>query len=363
VSRKSYAMFAAIPVAVALELLHAPPLVVFGLASFALIPAAFMMTRATEELAERAGPGVGGILNVTFGNGPELILAFFSLIEGLHEVVKASLVGSVIGNVLLVLGASMLVGGWRREKQTFDRTAVQAYSGMLLLAVAALLLPTLVALAQGTGLPDPGEQIVEFGPDIETASVGISVVLLLTYVAGMFFALKTHRRIFNPPTEQDGDGEGEGGGASTRGALIRLGIAGVLVAVTSEVMVGSVVQTANDLRVTPFFLGVIVMAIVGNAAEHSVAVLAGYRDRMHLAMTIALGSATQIALVVAPLLVLLSFLLEHPMALVFNGYEVGALAFAVIVANYLTVEGESNWFEGLQLLALYLALAVVFFVA
>jgi Ca2+:H+ antiporter len=357
--RKRFLLFAAIPLAVILHYgLQATPLLVFPIASFALIPAAYVMTQATDELATKAGPGIGGLLNVTFGNGPELILAFFSLIEGLHEVVKASLVGSILGNVLLVMGGSMLVGGWRRDKQEFNRTAVQAYAGMLLLAVTVLLLPTLMQIGQSGGLPSVGDVLVDFDSDLETLSLVISVVLIASYAAGMFFSLRTHRDVFNPK-EESGDA---GDGPSLRSSIARLAVAGMLVAVTSELMVGTITQTAALLGTSEFFLGIVVMAIVGNAAEHWVAIVAAREDRMQLSIGIALGSSAQIALVVAPVLCLASFALPHPLALVFNPYEVGALLFAVLIANYLTLEGESNWFEGVQLLVLYAALGALFLI-
>jgi Ca2+:H+ antiporter len=379
--KKYHATFAVIPVAVVLHYgLHVSPLIVFAVASLALIPAAYMMSHATEELSERAGPGIGGLLNVTFGNGPELILAFLSLVEGLHEVVKASLVGSVLGNILLVLGGAMVVGGWRRPKQRFDRTAVQAYAGMLLLAVTVLLLPTVMQMARGGDLPSVGDVLVDFPARIETASVVVAVVLIVSYAAAMVFSLKTHRDVFNPaqgdhssgadspePAASHGDPPERSPQAeaapTTRRLVIELAIAGVLVGITSELMVGTITQTAAEARVSEFFLGIVVMAIAGNAAEHWVAVLAAAKDDMHLSLTITLGSSAQIALVVAPVLVLLSLFLAHPLALVFNAYEIGALVFAVLVANYLTLEGESNWFEGVQLLALYAALVIVFLLA
>ena len=387
--RKYHSTFAVIPVAVVLHYgLRVSPLIVFPVASLALIPAAYMMSQATEELSARAGPGIGGLLNVTFGNGPELILAFISLVEGLHEVVKASLVGSILGNILLVLGAAMVVGGWRRPKQRFDRTAVQAYAGVLLLAVTVLLLPSVMQAARGGDLPSVGDVLVDFPEDVRSASVVVAVVLILSYAAAMIFSLRTHRDVFNPGEAEDAgedvDADGSSSGddstpssggedgpqdssqdqrPSTRRLVIELAIAGVLVGITSELMVGTITQTAAEAGVSEFFLGIVVMAIAGNAAEHWVAVLAAARDEMHLSLTITLGSSAQIALVVAPVLVLLSLFLAHPLALVFNVYEIAGLLFAVLVANYLTLEGESNWFEGVQLLALYASLVIVFLLA
>jgi Ca2+:H+ antiporter len=302
---------------------------------------------------------VGGILNVSFGNGPELILILISLAKGLEEVVKASIVGSILGNVLLVLGAAMIAGGRGRERQAFDRTAVQAYSGMMLLATGTALLPTLLAAVRGEGLPRIGELQRDYGSDTELLSAVVAVVLLITYVAASRFALGTHRHIFNP-----GGSKREGGGQSLKGPLVRLAVAGALVAVTSELIVGSVIETAKLLGVSAFFLAAIPMAIAGNAAEHWVAIRAGARDDMHLAMTIALGSASQIALVVAPVVVLASFVVAPvPLALVFNPFEIAAAVLAIVVSIHLTSEGESNWFEGVQLIATYIAVAALFLVA
>ena len=349
-----------IPVAIALELAHADPVLIFSAAALGVIPTAALMGMATEELAARSGPGIGGLLNVTFGNAPELIIAFFALLEGLQEVVKASIVGSIIGNILLVLGAAMVFGGWKRDKQTFNATAAGAQSAMLLLALAALILPALWQLIHGGGLPHVGAEEVDFGSDLEHLSFGVALVLILSYLFGLLFSLKTHRELFNPYTE---DHE-ETLGWSTKRSLAMLGIAAVAVGVMSEILVGSISEASKDIGLSEFFVGVFVVAIVGNAAEHWVAVLVAMKNKMDLAVNIAIGSSAQIALFVAPLLVLASFVVgDHPMALVFNGYEIGALVLAVLVANFLTQDGESNWFEGVQLLSLYAVFGLVFYYA
>jgi Ca2+:H+ antiporter len=349
------------PIAVVLELAHAEPVLVFAAAALAVIPCAAVMGEATEAIAARTGPGIGGLLNVTFGNAPELIIAFFALIEGLQEVVKASIVGSIIGNILLVMGAAMVVGGIPRDKQTFSRTAATAQSAMLLLALAALILPAAFQLIHGGALPGVGDERVDFGSDVERVSFGVAIVLLLTYAAGLLFSLKTHRAVFNPFQEQE---EEEAHHWSIRRAAIFLAISAVLVGVMAEILVGSISEASEEIGLSEFFVGVFVVAIVGNAAEHWVAVLVAAKDKMDLAVNIAIGSSAQIALFVAPLLVLLSFVVgPDPMALVFNGYELGGLLFAVLIANFVTQEGESNWFEGVQLVALYTVLGLVFYFA
>ena len=350
-----------IPIAVGLELAHADPVLIFLAAALGVIPTAAVMGEATEHIAAKTGPGIGGLLNVTFGNAPELIIAFFALKEGLQEVVKASIVGSIIGNILLVLGAAMLVGGLKRDKQEFNRTAANAQSVMLLLALCALILPAVFQLVHGGGLPAVGEDRVDFGSELEHLSFAVAIVLMVSYAAGLLFSLKTHRAVFNP---FEGEEEEHEGGWSMKRSLISLGVAAVLVGLMSEVLVGSITEASETIGLSEFFVGVFVVAIVGNAAEHWVAVLVAAKDKMDLAVSIAIGSSAQIALFVAPLLVLLSFVIgPNPMALVFNGYELGDLVFAVLIANFVTQDGESNWFEGVQLLSLYVVLGLVFYFA
>jgi Ca2+:H+ antiporter len=351
-----YLLVPFIPLAIALEVANASATVIFFAAALGIIPTAALMGRATEELASRSGPGIGGLLNVTFGNAPELIIALFALGEGLHEVVKASLIGSIIGNVLLVLGASMVVGGWGRDHQTFSRTTASAQVSMLLLAAVALVMPAIFELADGSGLPPVAAERVDYGSTVESLSVAVAIVLILTYVAGLNFSLRTHRDLFNPPYEDE-----ESWGWSVRRSVLMLAAAGVAVAVMSEVLVNSISEASESIGLTEFFIGAVVVAIVGNAAEHWVAVLVAHKDKMDLAVNIAIGSAAQIALFVAPVLVLASFALgPGPMPLVFNGFEVGAILLAVLIANYVTNEGRSNWFEGFQLLAVYVILALAF---
>jgi Ca2+:H+ antiporter len=358
--RPVYGLSAFIPVALVLDLTGASPTVVFATSAVGIVPTAALMGEATEHLAARTGPGIGGLVNVTFGNAPELIIAVFALADGLQEVVKASLVGSIVGNALLVLGAAMLAGGWRRTRQSFDRTAAQTQSGMLLLTVAALALPSLLVLARHLSLPSVSATRHVFDHDIEQASIAVALVLIATYVAGLFFSLRTHRDLFNP-----GAGQGEAGSSwSVRRSVATLAVAGALVALMSEILVGSIKHAASDIGLSQFFVGAFVVAVVGNAAEHYVAVVAAVKDKMDLAVNIAVGSSAQIGLFVAPVLVLLSFALgPSPMALVFNPYELGALLACGLVANALVSDGESTWFEGFQLVALYGVIAILFYAA
>jgi Ca2+:H+ antiporter len=359
-----YLLVPLIPVAILLEVAHVAAPVIFFAAALGVIPTAALMGRATEELAARSGPGIGGLLNVTFGNAPELIIAFFALHEGLQEVVKASLVGSIIGNILLVMGAAMLVGGLTGGRvggqQKFESRAASAQSLLLLLALGALVLPAVYELVSGSGLPKPNAESIDYHDDVKTLSAIVAVILLFSYAGALLFSLRTHKDLFNPA----GGEEHEGEPWTVRRSVILLAIAGLAVGIMSEILVGSIAETAEKIGLSEFFIGVIVVAIVGNAAEHWVAVYVAAKDKMDLAVNIAIGSSAQIALFAAPLLVLLSFFVgDFPMPLVFNGYELAAIILAVLVADRVTGEGESNWHEGLQLLCLYAVIGVTFFFA
>jgi Ca2+:H+ antiporter len=254
---------------------------------------------------------------------------------------------------------AMLAGGARRERQRFDRTAAGAQSLMLLLAAVVVVTPAIFELVAGAGLPSPADRAVDYPSPVEALSVGAAVILLLSYGGGLLFSLRTHRDLFNPPhAEEDHVGEPW----PVRRAVTMLAGAGVAVGVMSEILVGSISEAAEQIGLSAFFVGVIVVAIVGNAAEHWVAIYFALRDKMDLAVNIAVGSSAQIALFAAPVLVLLSLVVgPFPMALVFNGFEVGAIFLAVLVADMVTGDGESTWFEGLQLLAVYAVLGLTFY--
>ena len=380
-----YLLVPFIPIAVVFEFAHVGAVPTFFTSTLGVIPTAALMGRATEELAARAGPGIGGLLNVTFGNAPELIIALFALGAGLHEVVKASLLGSILGNSLLVLGAAAFVGGLGRDRQHFDRSAASTQTTMLMLAVAALVMPAIFVLDEGSGLPSPGAEIVDYDSTVEYLSLAVAVVLILTYAAGLWFSLKTHRDLFNPRAEGHGSAaavapgtagtaatraeeepeeEEHGEPWSTRRSIIALAVAGLAVGLMSEILVDSITETAEKINLSEFFIGAVVVAIVGNAAEHWVAVLVAAKNKMDLAVNIAVGSSAQIALFVAPVLVLCSFFLgPHPMPLVFNAFEIGGVIIAVLIASQVTNHGESTWYMGLQLLAVYVVLALAFLFA
>ena len=355
-----YLLVPFIPGAIALELGHADAALIFFASALGVIPTAALMGRATEELAARSGPGIGGLLNVTFGNAPEIIIALFALNAGLHEVVKASLVGSILGNVLLVLGAAMFFGGLRRDRQTFNAAAATAQSSMLLLAVAAMAMPAIFQLVDAGGLPSPEVERQEFGDEVEELSFVVAIILIASYVLGLVFSLRTHRDLFNPEQEHEPGFEPW----SVRRSVAALALAGVAVGGMSEILVGSISEAAEKVGLSEFFIGAIVVAIVGNAAEHWVAVLVAIKDKMDLAVNIAIGSAAQIAIFATPILVLASFFLgPHPMPLVLNGFELGAVFIAALIASQVTHEGESNWYEGVQLLFVYVVLGTAFYFA
>jgi len=358
--RPVYYLSVFVPGALGLKLGHASAPLVFFCSALAVVPAAALMSETTEQLSARSGPGVAGLLNVTFGNAPELIIAFFALLDGLQEVVKAALVGSIIGNSLLVLGAAMLAGGWKRTRQTFDRTAAQSHSGLLLVTITALVLPAVLVLVGGGSLPAVSEPRHSFGSQLEHLSLAISAVMIAIYLAGLFFSLRTHKDLFNPGQT----GEPDQPAWSLRRSLLTLAGAGVLVGGMSDLLVGSIEQASHDIGLSQFFVGVFVVAIVGNAAEHYVAVVVAVKDKMDLAVNIAIGSSAQIGLFVAPILVILSFAFgPAPMALVFNGYEIVALLLAAVISTTLISDGESTWFEGVQLLGVYVLLGLVFYYA
>jgi Ca2+:H+ antiporter len=318
----------------------------FFLAALAIIPLAHWMGAATESLAGRLGAGVGGLVNATFGNAAELIIALVALRAGQTAVVKASITGSVICNLLLVLGGAVFAGGLRRQRQVFNATVVLSGVALMYLAVTGLVIPNLFHLALGAAAT----------PLMRPLSLAVSVVLLLLYGLSLLFSLGTHSRLF-----EGEDSAGEKERWSPRQALALLAGTTVATVVVAEVLVHALQPGIAALGLTPTFVGVVVIAVVANAAEHSTAMLMAVRDKVEVAFSICFESSKQIALLVAPLLVLVSGVLGHPLTLEFSHLEVLALAISVGATTIIALDGESNWLEGAMLLGVYALLAIVFF--
>ena len=340
------ALLVFVPAAIAVHLAWpARATTAFVLSCLAVVPLAGLLGRATEALAARVGTGLGGILSAALGNAAELILAVAALRAGELEVVKASLTGSIIGNLLLVFGMAAVVGGFRRDKQTFNATAAGVGNATLYLAAVALVVPAL--LHHGAD-PHPETKV--------PTSVAIAVVLLALYFLSLVFSLRTHAHLFEADAEALHETHW-----SMRRALLVLGGATVAVAVVSEILVASLEGAAHTLGLSRLFVGVVVVAVVGNAAEHSTAVLMALRDKMDLALQIAVESSKQVALFVAPVLVFAGLALGRPMDLVFTPLEVVAVGVSTGAITLVALDGESNWLEGAMLLAVYAVLGVAFY--
>ena len=339
-------LLVALPVSWFLAATGRPPLAVFVVTGLAVIPLAAAMGGATEVLAQRAGPAVGGLLNATFGNAAELILALAALRAGLLDLVKASITGSILGNLLLILGLSLFAGGIRRPTLTFDRTAAGMGGAMLLLAVVGLTVPALFAATHPAATTAVTVHLSE----------GVAAVLGLTYVASLVFSLVTHRGAFGHADHRGVQAEalGRAGGK----AVATLAVATVLIAVQSEILVHATEGLVVRFGLSEMFLGLIVIPLIGNAAENASAVVVARKGQTDLALSITLGSSTQVALFVAPVLVLAGVVLGQPMHLVFTPFEVVAVGLTALIVTVIALDGESHWFEGVQLLAVYAIMAI-----
>ncbi|HEX3274732.1 MAG TPA: calcium/proton exchanger [Gemmatimonadales bacterium] len=338
-------LLAAVPVSMVLGyVMHAPAVWVFATACLGVLPLAGYMGEATEQLAHRTGPTIGGLLNATFGNAAELIIAIVALRAGLVELVKASITGSILGNLLLILGLALVAGGMGRSQLRFNRTSAGMSAGMLALSVVALVFPALYHAVH----PGAAARLSEL-----RMSEWVAVILIVTYGLSLLFTLRTHRRLFGGephPTAAASWSPGK--------ALAILAAATVGVAVESELLVHAATEATEALGLSEVFLGLIIIPIIGNAAEHAAAVMLSRKGQIDLGLQIALGSSTQIALLVAPLLVFIGLGFGAEMNLVFRPFEVVALGLATIVTAIITLDGESHWFEGVQLLAVYAMIAV-----
>ena len=342
-----------IPTAILFEFAFHNETAVFITSAIAIVPLAKLLGRATEELALRTTEGVGGLLNATFGNAVELIIAGLALSQGLILVVQASLVGSIIGNLLLVLGLSFLLGGIKHDKQSFNPTAASANGSLLLLALLALFIPAAMLMSQGkfdqASAADPPQSILN-------TSHATAVILLISYGLYLYFSLKTHSHLY----VGGGHSDHESPTMSLRFALTTLLVSTALVAWMAEMLVASLEHAAHELHLPQVFIGMIIIPVVGNAAEHLSAVTTAMKNKMELSLGIAIGSSTQIALLVAPLMVVLGWILGQPMSLAFGLLETAILFGTVLLVNQIASDGESNWLEGAMLLLAYAVVGVAY---
>ncbi|MDW8799542.1 calcium/proton exchanger [Clostridium sp. A1-XYC3] len=336
-----------IPISIIAELIHLSPIMLFVISSLAIVPLAGVMGEATEEISFYSGPRIGGFLNATFGNATELIIAFFALKAGLFDVVKASIAGSVIGNILLVLGASMFLGGCKYKIQKFNKNVVETSSSMLLFAIIGLSIPAIFTHTIKNDL---------LTQKYEWLSVGIAIAMFIIYILGLFFSFYTHKDLYGSEHTEDGEAKW-----SLKKSVIVLILATVAIAFESEILVSSVEPMTEAIGLSEFFVGIILIPIIGNAAEHSTAIIMAMKNKMDVAIEIAIGSSLQIILFVAPILVFLSLLFK-PMSIVFNEFELVALIVSVLIANRVASDGESNWLEGIQLIAVYIIIAISFLI-
>lgn len=338
-----------IPISLIAKFMNASPSLMFALAALSIIPLAGLMGEGTEEISFYSGPKIGGFLNGTFGNATELIISFFALKEGLFEVVKSSVAGSVIGNVLLVLGASMLAGGLKHKTQCFNKKVVEVSSSMLLFAVVGLCIPALF-----THTVDPKLLNTRY----EGLSIFVAIIMITIYILSLVFSFFTHKEIYATASEEETTATAKW---SLRKAILVLIVATVLIAIESEFLVSGIEPLTKTLGLSEFFVGIILIPIIGNAAEHSTGIVMAMKNKMDVAIEIAIGSSLQIILFVTPVLIFLS-LFFTPMSIEFNQFELIALIVAVLIVNRVSSDGESNWLEGVQLLAVYSIIAACFFI-
>jgi Ca2+:H+ antiporter len=339
------ALYLFVPVSLVVRLLLHNDLAVFATAALAIVPLALLIGRATDQLALHVGPAAGGLLNATFGNVTELIIAVFLVLRDEFDIVKASLTGSILGNLLLILGLSFLAGGLRHTEQSFNPRSAGLHTASLTLAVIGLLMPTLFVLTEGR----QGQL------QREVVSGVVAGVLILLYAAALTFTYVTHAHLFRTPASD------ERPEWPMRRAVLALVVAAGFVALESELLVGALEGTVRKLGVSKLFVGLIIVPIVGNAAEHGAAVLFAVRNKLDITLEIAIGSSTQIALFVAPLLVFVSLAIGHPMDFVFGTFEVAAVGLSTLIVAIISLDGRTNWLEGLQLLGAYLIMAISFF--
>lgn len=334
-----------VPVSIVLELTGGNELLIFLTSAAAILPLAGLIGRSTEQLALHTGPRIGGLVNATFGNVTELVIAVFLILDDQTDIVKASLTGSILGNLLLVLGLSFLVGGLKHEEQAYNARSASIHATSLVLAVTALLMPALFALSQST----------ETDLEREVVSGTVAAVLIALYAAALFFTLVTHEHLFRTPSPEEETSWSRG-----RAVAVLL-VATAFVALEAEFLVASLEPALKDLGLSELFVGLIVIPIIGNAAEHSSAIMFALRDKVDVTLEIAIGSSTQIALFVAPALVFISLFVGHPMDFVFSTFEVAAVALSTVLVFMISSDGRSNWLEGAQLTGAYVIMAISFY--
>jgi Ca2+:H+ antiporter len=355
-----YILFVFAPIAILGELLHWSPVLIFLTSALAVIPAAGLMGRSNEELAAHTGPRLGGLLNATLGNAAELIITLFAIRAGLLDLVKASITGSIIGNLLLVLGFAMVVGGVRHGVQTFDKTNASRNAILLVLAVIALGIPSMFSVSMGVRVPTTVAEAG--GSPVEALSLGVAIVMLAFYALGLFDASRPRRvRGAHESPISVTLPKAEAAHWSVGQSLIILAISTAGVVWLSEALVQVAEAVISSVGISEFFLGIILVPLIGNVAEHLVSVQMAAKNKMDLSTEIAISSSLQIALFVAPLLVFISLLLGHPLQLIFNQFELLALLAAVVITVLVSNDGESTWLEGSGLLGIYLILGLAFF--
>lgn len=373
-----YLLLIFVPIAVILELAHAEHMILFIVAALGLIPLAKLIGDSTEHLAAYYGATLGSLLNVTFGNAAEIIIGVVSINAGLLDLVKASITGAILGNILLIFGLSIIAGGLKYKEQLFNRENTGVQSSMLFLAVIGLAVPTV--LAATTLKPvDMNNQI-----KIQFLSDSLAFLLLAVYISGIIFTVFTHKHLFfaqpaaEVETEMEGqkrlslgrkgtDGEGQAEGEwnherwGKKKSFVLLGISMAGVVIVSEILVGSVEATTREFGFGELFVGAIIIGIVGNAAEHTSAIILARKGKIDLSIGIAAGSGTQIALFVVPILVIAGIIIGKPVTLVFTIFELVSIFLAAIILNLIAHDGKSNWFEGLMLTVVYIIIAIGFF--
>ena len=336
-----------VPISLVLKFIGAPNTILFLVAALSIIPLAGLMGEGTEQISFYSGPKIGGFLNATFGNATELIISIFALRQGLFDVVKASIAGSVIGNILLVLGASLLCGGLKYKTQVFNKKSIEMTSSMLLFAVIGLCIPAIFTYTVNPDL---------LNTRYEGLSIIVAVIMFSIYILSLVFSFFTHKNLYINASDDGGTAKW-----SLKKSILVLAAATVLIAIESEFLVSGIEPLTKSFGISEFFVGIILLPIIGNAAEHSTSVVMSLKNKLDVTMEIALGSSLQIILFVAPLLIFISLLFK-PMSIIFNVFELVALIASVIIANRVSSDGETNYLEGIQLLAVYVIIAASFFI-